>query len=228
MYKFDAARAADLICREKLLSAGGVPNLVAQILDEIDRQGRWNEVVLEGISYGGGPPSSKLPAVTKQRIPNAMAGQGYGLTGESVCLLSPVLQVGAVLLTRSGPTQRSTRSPRRLSVTTTSSVSLAHTLSGRANNPDHGLFMQVLLLVARRRPSSRSRSSTPIRNALSRNKRLTRPARLAKCASSVRTSRKGIGETRPPPGKRSTRTAGSARGHPTCSPLQDNFVVSDA
>lgn len=93
MYKFDAARAADLICREKLLSAGGVPNLVAQILDEIDRQGRWNEVVLEGISYGGGPPSSKLPAVTKQRIPNAMAGQGYGLTGESVCLLSHVLPV---------------------------------------------------------------------------------------------------------------------------------------
>lgn len=80
MYKFDAARAADLICREKLLSAGGVPNLVAQILDEIDRQGRWSEVVLEGISYGGGPPSSKLPAITKQRIPNAMAGQGYGLT----------------------------------------------------------------------------------------------------------------------------------------------------
>lgn len=84
MYKFDAARAADLICSEKLLSAGGVPNLVAQILDEIDRQGRWNEVVLEGISYGGGPPSSKLPSVTKKRIPNAMAGQGYGLTGALV------------------------------------------------------------------------------------------------------------------------------------------------
>lgn len=81
MYKFDAARATELICTEKLLSAGGVPNLVAQIFDEIDRQGRWNEVCLEGVSYGGGPPSSKLPSATKERLPNAMAGQGYGLTG---------------------------------------------------------------------------------------------------------------------------------------------------
>lgn len=80
MHKFVPSLAASLVLSESILSIGGIPNIVSQILDELDRLDAWDRVKLEGLSYGGGPPSSRLPQESKRRLPNASAAQGYGLS----------------------------------------------------------------------------------------------------------------------------------------------------
>ncbi|BGP22396.1 hypothetical protein JCM10295v2_001275 [Rhodotorula toruloides] len=80
MHKFVPSLAASLVLSETILSIGGIPNIVSQILDELDGLNVWDRVKLEGLSYGGGPPSSRLPMESKKRLPNASAAQGYGLS----------------------------------------------------------------------------------------------------------------------------------------------------
>ncbi|BGP29607.1 hypothetical protein JCM10296v2_001346 [Rhodotorula toruloides] len=80
MHKFVPRLAASLVLSESILAIGGIPNIVSQILDELDRLNAWDRVKLEGLSYGGGPPSSRLPMESKKRLPNASAAQGYGLS----------------------------------------------------------------------------------------------------------------------------------------------------
>ncbi|BGP18940.1 hypothetical protein JCM10213_001961 [Rhodosporidiobolus nylandii] len=83
MHKFSPAAAAALIRSEGISVAGGVPNMVMQIIDELDREG-WEglEGKLEGFSYGGGPASDRLPGMARDRLKGSQAGasQGYGLT----------------------------------------------------------------------------------------------------------------------------------------------------
>jgi len=85
MRKFSPQLGARLIVDEGVMAASGVPSQVSQLLEEIplDAEG----VKLETLSYGGGPPSSRLPEQLRARLPNALTAQGYGLTGAWLVLL---------------------------------------------------------------------------------------------------------------------------------------------
>ncbi|GAA6049485.1 hypothetical protein JCM3770_007362 [Rhodotorula araucariae] len=78
MHKFSPSVGARLIISEGITNASGVPNQVMQILEELPAD--TSNVKLEGLSYGGGPPSSRLPEEARKRLPAAMTSQGYGLT----------------------------------------------------------------------------------------------------------------------------------------------------
>lgn len=65
-----------------MTSAGGVPFVVT---DLIMAGVKPEELVLETISFGGGPGSSKIPAQLASKYPAVQPGQGYGL----VSLLVP-------------------------------------------------------------------------------------------------------------------------------------------
>ncbi|GAA5863970.1 hypothetical protein JCM8547_005298 [Rhodosporidiobolus lusitaniae] len=88
VHKFSPSSAAALIRKEGITTAGGVPNMVMQILDELDRsQEGWKGLRLEGVSYGGGPASERLPGMIRERLGRKEGGggtagpsQGYGLT----------------------------------------------------------------------------------------------------------------------------------------------------
>ncbi|BGP37471.1 hypothetical protein JCM10450v2_001377 [Rhodotorula kratochvilovae] len=78
MHKFSPSVGARLIVSEGITNASGVPNQVMQILEELPADAKG--VKLEGLSYGGGPPSSRLPEEARKRLPAATTSQGYGLT----------------------------------------------------------------------------------------------------------------------------------------------------
>ncbi|KAM0746229.1 AMP-dependent synthetase and ligase [Meredithblackwellia eburnea MCA 4105] len=76
-YKWDAKKVAKLIIDEKVTAAGGMPFMAIELIEEFAKQGGH---VLEGLSYGGGPASVKLPENIKKTFPEVNPGQGYGLT----------------------------------------------------------------------------------------------------------------------------------------------------
>ncbi|GAA6042818.1 hypothetical protein JCM8097_004444 [Rhodosporidiobolus ruineniae] len=85
MHKFSPSSAVQLLRREGITTAGGVPNMVMQIMDELsqDRDGKgWEGLKLEGFSFGGGPASERLPGEARRRFKSGLPGasQGYGLT----------------------------------------------------------------------------------------------------------------------------------------------------
>ncbi|SGY68549.1 BQ5605_C004g02897 [Microbotryum silenes-dioicae] len=76
MHKYSAEKASELIIRERVTLAGGVPHMVLEIVDRLSRQSH----ALEALSFGGGPASSRLPEMVKKSIGEVPAGQGFGLT----------------------------------------------------------------------------------------------------------------------------------------------------
>ncbi|GAA5907296.1 hypothetical protein JCM8208_007146 [Rhodotorula glutinis] len=78
MHKFSPSLGAKLVIEEGIMGASGVPSQVSQLLEEIPHDAEG--VKLETLSYGGGPPSSRLPEQLRKRLPNALTAQGYGLT----------------------------------------------------------------------------------------------------------------------------------------------------
>ena len=77
--RFEPRAAMELIQREKITSAGGVPTIAWQILEHPDRNA-FDLSSLESISYGGAPAASELMRKLRQNFPAASSGLGWGMT----------------------------------------------------------------------------------------------------------------------------------------------------
>lgn len=82
MRRWDAARALELIEREKVTVFGGVPAMVWQVLESPDLAKRDISSVAS-ISYGGAPAPPELVKRISALFPGRVPGNGYGLTETS-------------------------------------------------------------------------------------------------------------------------------------------------
>ncbi len=83
MHKWDPERALELIERERITSIGGVPAMVAQLMDS-PRFGEHDTSTVMSIGYGGAPaPPELLHRIEKHFSAQATASNGYGLTETS-------------------------------------------------------------------------------------------------------------------------------------------------
>ncbi|MBS0361345.1 MAG: acyl--CoA ligase [Proteobacteria bacterium] len=79
MRKWEAIRAFELIERERITLAGGVPTIAWQLIEHPARA-NYDLSSLEGISYGGAPSAPELVRKMKEVFPNSTPGQGWGMT----------------------------------------------------------------------------------------------------------------------------------------------------
>jgi long-chain acyl-CoA synthetase len=79
MRKWEPIRAFELIERERVTLAGGVPTIAWQLLEHPARA-NYDLSSLEGVSYGGAPSAPELVRKLKEVFPNATSGQGWGMT----------------------------------------------------------------------------------------------------------------------------------------------------
>ena len=79
MRKWDAIRAFELIEREKIQSAGGVPTIAWQLLEHPARAS-YDLSSLESLAYGGAPSAKELVEKIREVFPKSMPGQGWGMT----------------------------------------------------------------------------------------------------------------------------------------------------
>ncbi|WP_337188393.1 class I adenylate-forming enzyme family protein [Phenylobacterium sp.] len=79
MYKWEPIRAFELIEREKVTLAGGVPTIAWQLLEHPARSD-YDLSSLESVSYGGAPSAPELVRRLKEVFPKSQPGQGWGMT----------------------------------------------------------------------------------------------------------------------------------------------------
>jgi long-chain acyl-CoA synthetase len=79
MYKWDVIRAFELIEREKIQSAGGVPTIAWQLIEHPARA-NYDLSSLESVSYGGAPSAPELVRKIKETFPKSAPGNGWGMT----------------------------------------------------------------------------------------------------------------------------------------------------
>jgi len=79
MYKWDPELAMQLIERERITGAGGVPAIVWQLLEH-PALGRYDLSSLENIGYGGAPAAAELVRRVKEKFPKAAPATGWGMT----------------------------------------------------------------------------------------------------------------------------------------------------
>jgi long-chain acyl-CoA synthetase len=79
MHKWDPELAMQLIERERINNAGGVPALAWQLLEH-PALGRYDLSSLESMSYGGAPAAAELVARVKEKFPKVVPGTGWGMT----------------------------------------------------------------------------------------------------------------------------------------------------
>jgi long-chain acyl-CoA synthetase len=79
MHKWDVIRAFELIEREKIQSAGGVPTIAWQLIEHPLR-GNYDLSSLESLAYGGAPSAPELVRKIKETFPKSAAGNGWGMT----------------------------------------------------------------------------------------------------------------------------------------------------
>ena len=79
MRKWEAIRAFELIERERVTLAGGVPTIAWQLIEHPARA-NYDLSSLEAISYGGAPSAPELVRKMKEVFPNSVPGQGWGMT----------------------------------------------------------------------------------------------------------------------------------------------------
>jgi len=82
MRRFDAEKAMQLIEKEKINGAGGVPTIAWQILEHPNRH-KYDLSSLESMAYGGAPSAPELVKQIKQNWPKSAAGNGWGMTETS-------------------------------------------------------------------------------------------------------------------------------------------------
>jgi len=78
MYRWEPVRAFELIEREGVQLAGGVPTIAWELLEHPARVDR-DLSSLSNIVYGGAPSSKELVRRLAEEYPDAMPGQGYGM-----------------------------------------------------------------------------------------------------------------------------------------------------
>jgi hypothetical protein len=83
----DLESALELIERERITNAGGVPTIAWQIIEH-PRFHEFDLSSLESISYGGAPSAPELVRRMKERFPNLKPGQGWGMTETSATATS--------------------------------------------------------------------------------------------------------------------------------------------
>ncbi len=79
MYKWDVIRAFELIEREKIQSAGGVPTIAWQLIEHPARKD-YDLSSLESVAYGGAPSAPELVRRISEAFPKSQPGQGWGMT----------------------------------------------------------------------------------------------------------------------------------------------------
>jgi long-chain acyl-CoA synthetase len=79
MRKWEAIRAFELIEREKIQSAGGVPTIAWQLIEHPARA-NYDLSSLESVAYGGAPSAPELVRKLKETFPKSMSGNGWGMT----------------------------------------------------------------------------------------------------------------------------------------------------
>jgi Acyl-CoA synthetases (AMP-forming)/AMP-acid ligases II len=79
MYKWDVIRAFELIEREKIQSAGGVPTIAWQLIEHPARK-NYDLSSLESVAYGGAPSAPELVRRLREAFPKSQPGQGWGMT----------------------------------------------------------------------------------------------------------------------------------------------------
>jgi long-chain acyl-CoA synthetase len=77
MHKWDPELAMQLIERERINNAGGVPTIAWQLLEH-PAFGRYDLSSLESISYGGAPAAAELVARLKEKFPRVVPGYRLG------------------------------------------------------------------------------------------------------------------------------------------------------
>ncbi len=82
MHRWDVEQAMDLIEREQITVAGGVPTIAWQILEHPNRE-KYDLSTLESVAYGGAPASAELVRRIKQVFPAASPASGWGMTETS-------------------------------------------------------------------------------------------------------------------------------------------------
>jgi len=79
MRKWEVIRAFELIEREKIQSAGGVPTIAWQLIEHPARV-NYDLSSLESVAYGGAPSAPELVRKLKEVFPKSMSGNGWGMT----------------------------------------------------------------------------------------------------------------------------------------------------
>jgi long-chain acyl-CoA synthetase len=79
MFKWEPIRAFELIEREKVTTAGGVPTIAWQLIEHPARD-NYDLSSLEGVSYGGAPSAPELVRRLREVFPKSQPGQGWGMT----------------------------------------------------------------------------------------------------------------------------------------------------
>ncbi|HWA64223.1 MAG TPA: class I adenylate-forming enzyme family protein [Caulobacteraceae bacterium] len=85
MRKWDPIRAFELIEREKISSAGGVPTIAWQLIEHPARA-NYDLSSLESVGYGGAPSAPELVRKIKETFPKSAAGNGWGMTETSAAV----------------------------------------------------------------------------------------------------------------------------------------------
>ncbi len=89
--RWNADQALEIIQRERITNAGGVPTIAWQIIEH-PRFGEFDLSSLENISYGGAPSAPELVRRLKERFPKLQCGQGWGMTETSATATSNVAE----------------------------------------------------------------------------------------------------------------------------------------
>ena len=79
MRKWDPEMAMQLIERERITGAGGVPTIAWQLIEH-PALGKYDLSSLENFSYGGAPAAAELVRRVKEKFPRAVPGTGWGMT----------------------------------------------------------------------------------------------------------------------------------------------------
>ncbi|HTO40657.1 MAG TPA: class I adenylate-forming enzyme family protein [Rhizomicrobium sp.] len=82
MRKWDAEIAMQLIEREKINGAGGVPTIAWQLIDHPARE-KYDLSSLETMAYGGAPSAPELVRKIVEVFPKSQPGNGWGMTETS-------------------------------------------------------------------------------------------------------------------------------------------------
>ena len=82
MHKWDPELAMQLIERERVTSAGGVPTIAWQLLEHPALE-NYDLSSLESIAYGGAPAAAELVPKLKEKFPASAPATGWGMTETS-------------------------------------------------------------------------------------------------------------------------------------------------
>ncbi len=82
MRKWDPVRAFELIERERVTMAGGVPTIAWQLIEHPLRK-NYDLSSLESVAYGGAPSAPELVRLITETFPKSQPGNGWGMTETS-------------------------------------------------------------------------------------------------------------------------------------------------